>query len=113
MHIVLINPYELGRQSFGLAHATAWLKADGHTVECIDLAHSKLEKNQFTNADMVAIQLAMHTATRIAEQAFARIQQWAPNATLVAFGLYAHVNSEWLKTIGVEHAFGGEFEADL
>lgn len=113
MHIVLINPYELGRQSFGLAHATAWLKADGHTVECIDLAHSKLEKNQFTNADVVAIQLAMHTATRIAEQAFARIQQWAPNATLVAFGLYAHVNSEWLKTIGVEHAFGGEFEADL
>ena len=113
MHIVLVNPYELGRQSFGLAHATAWLKADGHTVECIDLAHSKLEEGQFAKAEVVAIQLAMHTATRIAEQAFVRIQQWAPNATLVAFGLYAHVNAEWLRTLGVEHAFGGEFEEDL
>ena len=75
MHIVLVNPYELGRQSFGLAYATAWLKADGHTVECIDPAHSKLEEGQFAKAEVVAIQLAMHTATRIAEQAFVRIQQ--------------------------------------
>ena len=35
--VVLINPYELGRQSFNLAAPTALLKAVGCEVACLDL----------------------------------------------------------------------------
>ena len=36
--VVLINPYELGRQPFALAEPCAWLKRAGFDVRCIDLS---------------------------------------------------------------------------
>ena len=36
--VVLVNPYELGRQPVGLAEAAAWLRAAGLPVRCIDLS---------------------------------------------------------------------------
>ena len=41
--VVLINPYELGRQPFALAEPAAWLKRDGFEVRCIDLSLQQLE----------------------------------------------------------------------
>ncbi len=111
--LVLINPYELGRQPFALAQATAWLKRADCEVHSLDLALQKLEPEVLAEADAVAIYLGMHTATRIALEALPRIHQLAPQAALAAFGLYAPMNENLLRGLGVSAIFGGESEPDL
>ena len=112
-HLLLINPYELGRQPFALAEASAWLKRAGCAVHCLDLALQKLDPELLATADAVAIYLGMHTATRIAMEALPRIRQLAPKAQLAAFGLYAPMNADLLRASGVGAIFGGESEPDL
>lgn len=112
-NLVLINPYELGRQPFALAEASAWLKRAGCEVSCLDLALQKLESAVLLEADAVVIYLGMHTATRIAFEALPRIRQLAPKAALAAFGLYAPMNETLLRGLGVSAIFGGESEPDL
>ena len=112
-YLVLINPYELGRQPFALAEASAWLKRAGYAVHCLDLALQKLDPVLLAKADGVLIYLGMHTATRIAMEALPRIRQLAPRAQLAAFGLYAPMNADLLRASGVGAIFGGESEPDL
>lgn len=111
--IVLVSPYELGRQPFNLAQPAAWFARADISVACVDLSQQKLDPATFTDADYVAIYLGMHTATRIAAAALPKIRALAPHAHIAAFGLYAPVNADWLRTLGVEAIFGGESEPDL
>lgn len=111
--MVLVSPYELGRQPFGLAQPAAWLREAGFHVECLDLSQTTLESGIFHGAGLVAIHLAMHTATRIAVEALPRIRALAPAAYLCVYGLYAKVNEHYLSSLGVRGVLGGEFEADL
>ncbi|MDH3901346.1 MAG: CUAEP/CCAEP-tail radical SAM protein [Gammaproteobacteria bacterium] len=113
MKIVLINPYELGRQPFGLAQPAAWLKQAGCDVHCCDLSIQKLEAPLFKDAGLVAIYVAMHTATRIALEALPKIKTFAPQADLCIYGLYAPMNADLFRTLGVKTVFGGEFEPGL
>ena len=113
MKVVLVSPYELGRQPFGLAEPTAWLRAQGFEVVCVDLSQASLEPELLLGARLVAIHLAMHTATRIAIEALPRIRELAPDAYLCVYGLYAPVNATYFETLGVQGVLGGEFEADL
>ncbi|MGD2112190.1 MAG: CUAEP/CCAEP-tail radical SAM protein [Gammaproteobacteria bacterium] len=113
MKVVLINPYELGRQPFGLAEPAAWLREAGCTVECCDLSIQTLETGLAADTDLVAIYVAMHTATRIAVEALPKIKQLAPRARLCVYGLYAPMNAELFHSLGVEAIFGGEFEPAL
>lgn len=113
MHVVLISPYELGRQPFGLAESAAWLKRAGFRVTCIDLALQRLDGEALGDAGMIAIYLGMHTATRIAVEALSRIRAFAPRAHLCAYGLYAPVNAALLRALGVGTVIGGEFEPAL
>jgi hypothetical protein len=55
----------------------------------------------------------MHTATRLAGPIIARVRRENPEARLCAFGLYAPLNADWLRSLGVEAVFGGEFEGEL
>ncbi|MFP5408239.1 MAG: CUAEP/CCAEP-tail radical SAM (seleno)protein [Gammaproteobacteria bacterium] len=111
--IVLVSPYELGRQPFNLAQPAAWFARADISVACVDLSQQKLDPATFTDADYVAIYLGMHTATRIAAAALPKIRALAPHTRIAAFGLYAPVNADWLRTLGVEAIFGGESEPDL
>ena len=113
MRILLVSTYELGRQPFGLASAAAWLRARGHTVDCADLAVQTLPLEAVRQADLVAFFLPMHTATRLAARAIARVRALNPKARLCAFGLYAPLNEAYLRDIGVEIVIGGEFEQPL
>ena len=113
MNVVLINPYELGRQPFGLAEPVAWLKANDCVVECLDLSIQRLDPDIVGKADVVAIYVAMHTATRIAFEALPRIREMAPNAHLCVFGLYAPMNEDLFRKSGVGTVLGGEFEPGL
>lgn len=113
MKVILINPYEIGRQPFGLAHPVAWLEKEGCAVSCIDLSIQKLEQQTLEGADVVAIYVPMHTATRIAVEAIPRIKQYAPQAALCVFGLYAPMNAELFRSLGVQTVLGGEVEPGL
>lgn len=113
MKIVLINPYEIGRQPFGLAQPVAWLEKEGCAVSCVDLSIQKLELQQLEGADVIAIYVPMHTATRIAVEAIPRIKQFAPHASLCVFGLYAPMNAKLFRSLGVETVLGGEVEPGL
>ena len=107
---VLVSTYELGRQPFGLASPAAWLREAGAAVECVDLAVEKFDERRFGGAALVAFYLPMHTATRLATAIIPRVQQVNPAAHLCAYGLYASVNAEYLRKLGVDTILGGEFE---
>lgn len=110
---LLVSTYELGRQPFGLASPAAWLQKIGASVRCIDLSRQKFEDEDFQSADFVAFYLPMHTATRLAGQVIPRVSRLNPRAHLCAYGLYATVNEEYLRGLGVKSLIGGEFEEDL
>ena len=59
--VVLINPYELGRQPFGLAEPAALLKHAGFAVACLDLSLQKLDPDVLRNARLVAIHVGMRS----------------------------------------------------
>ena len=111
--VVLVSPYELGRQPFGLAEAAAWLRDAGFTVRCIDLSRERLDPGALHGAGLVAVHLAMHTAGRIAAAAFPRMRELAPCARFAVFGLYAPVNEAHFRALGAEAVLGGEVEPAL
>lgn len=113
MNVLLISTYELGRQPFGLASPAAWLEAEGCSVSCVDLSVEKLAEAQASEADLVAIYLPMHTATRLACAVAGKISQVNPRAHLCFYGLYAPVNEAYLRQLGGRTILGGEFEAGL
>jgi radical SAM superfamily enzyme YgiQ (UPF0313 family) len=113
MRSVLISTYEMGRQPFGLASAAAWLRAAGWDVTVVDAAKEKLEERHLESADLVGFHLPMHTATRLAAPIITAARRLNPAARICAFGLYGPLNADWLRSIGVDAVFGGEFEAEL
>ena len=113
MKIVLLSTYELGHQPFGLASPAAWLKAAGHAVTCADLSIQALPEQAIREAGLVGFYLPMHTATRLAVPVIARVKALNPAAKLCGFGLYAPLNEEYLRGLGVDFPLGGEFESDL
>src|SRR4051794_4995734 len=100
MRSVLISTYEMGRQPFGLASAAAWLRARGWDVATIDAAKEKLQEQQLATADLIGFHLPMHTATRLAAPVVAAARRVNRSARICAFGLYAPVNAEWLRSLG-------------
>jgi radical SAM superfamily enzyme YgiQ (UPF0313 family) len=113
MKISLVNPYELGRQPFGLAEPAAFLQREGFEVNCCDLSIQKLDSCLTSDTDVVAIYIAMHTATRIAVEALPRIRELSPRASLCVYGLYASMNADLFRSLGVDTVLGGEFETGL
>jgi hypothetical protein len=110
---VLISTYELGRQPFGLASPAAWLKAAAWDVVCVDVSRQGLDDTVIGSADVVAFHLPMHTATRLAAPLIARVRRINPAARICAYGLYAPLNAQWLRSIGVDKVIGAEFEEAL
>jgi len=113
VNIVLISTYELGRQPFGLASPAAWLRKRGHRVVALDLARQSLDEAAIGDARLIAIYLPMHTATRLAAQLIPRLQKKNPSAHLCCYGLYAPMNVDYLRALGVSTILGGEFEERL
>jgi hypothetical protein len=113
MRAILISTYELGRPPFGLASPAAWLSARGHTVACCDLSRQSVDEDSVRAADLVAFHLPMHTATRLAAEQIERVRQLNPRAHICCYGLYAPMNADFLKALGVATILGGEFETGL
>jgi len=113
MRSLLVSTYEMGRQPFGIASAAAWLGAAGWDVTCVDVAKEKLPEGILEAPELIGFHLPMHTATRLAAPIIATARRVNPAARICAFGLYAPLNAEWLRSLGADAVFGGEFEDDL
>jgi radical SAM superfamily enzyme YgiQ (UPF0313 family) len=113
VNIVLISTYELGRQPFGLASPAAWLHKSGHNLVCLDLSRQPLDDSAVRAAELIAIYLPMHTATRLAAKLIPTLRELNPRVDLCCYGLYAPMNAEYLRTLGVATILGGEFEQGL
>src|SRR5919204_2452779 len=113
MRALLISTFEMGRQPFGLASPAAWLRAAGWNVVCVDVSRERLREDDVTSANVIAFHLPMHTATRLAVPVIARCRAMNPSARICAYGLYAPLNEKWLRSLGIEVVFGGEFEEEL
>jgi radical SAM superfamily enzyme YgiQ (UPF0313 family) len=113
MKIVLISTYELGRQPFGLASPAAWLRARSHKVACLDLSREALDEAAIRAAELIAFYVPMHTATRLAVALIAPVREMNSRAHICFYGLYAPVNQEYLRGLGVGTILGGEFEEGL
>src|SRR5205085_5520351 len=113
MQVVLLSIYDLGHQPFGLASPAAWLRSHHHKVTCADLAVDPMPDQAVRTADLVAIYLPMHTAARLAVAAIAKARLLNPRAHLCCYGLYAPLNEQYLRELGVSTIIGGEFEAEL
>ena len=111
--VVLINPYELGRQPFALAEPCAWLNRGRFNVQCMDHSLQNLDPASLRDAQLVALYVGMHTATRIAVEAIPRIREMAPQAHLCVYGLYAPMNQDLLRGLGAKTILGGECEPEL
>lgn len=98
---VLIGCYDQGHQPFGLASAAAYLEQRGHTVYSCDTSVSRPDMERLAAADLIAFYLPMHTATRLAVPWIRRARAVNPKARLAAYGLYAGLNRDYLKSIGV------------
>src|SRR3984893_8172966 len=113
MQALLISTYDMGRQPFGLASPAAWLRAVGWDVMCADVAKTPLDWDVVRAADLVGFHLPMHTATRLALPLVEKVRRMNRAARVCAYGLYAPLNAEALRALGVEDVLGGEFEEDL
>ncbi len=113
LRALLVSTYDLGHQPFGLASPAAWLTREGCEVSCLDLSKQALDETLLARADLIAFHLPMHTATRMAAPVIRKARTLNPSVHLAAYGLYAPLNADWLRTLGVQSVVGGEFEADL
>jgi radical SAM superfamily enzyme YgiQ (UPF0313 family) len=111
--ILLLSTYELGRQPFGLASPSAWLRKRGHSVNCFDLSRQSLDESALHEAALIVFYLPMHAATRLALQWLPTIRKQNPAAHLCACGLYAPLNGSHLRSAGFSAILGPEFEPDL
>jgi radical SAM superfamily enzyme YgiQ (UPF0313 family) len=113
MEVVLLSTYDLGHQPFGLASPAAWLRQAGASVTCQDLAVENLDEQAIRCADLIAIYLPMHTATRLASVVAPRLTSLNPRAHVCFYGLYAPLNEAFLRGLGAGTILGGEFESGL
>src|ERR1700676_5519157 len=113
MNIALISTYELGKQPFGLASPAAWLRARGYSVTCLDLSREALDEVAIRAAELIACYVPMQTARRLAAGLSAPVRRTNPRAHICFYGLYAPVNEEYLRGLGVGAILGGEFEEGL
>ncbi len=113
MRALLISTYEMGRQPFGLASPAAWLRREGIDVQLADVAKQKLDPEDVQRAGLIAFHLPMHTATRLAEPVIRAVRSQNPSARICAYGVYAPLNAQWLRDLGVDEVLGGEFEEEL
>ncbi len=111
--ILLISCYELGHQPLGLAFPLAFLRRAGFAPGAVDLAVERLDPEAVRRARLVAISVPMHTALRIGVEAARAVRALNPAATVCFYGLYAHLNRDYLLAGPGDAVLGGEIEEAL
>ena len=104
----------MGHQPLGLAAPAAALRAAGHHVDTLDLAVESPEAARFSEVDLLAISMPMHTAARLGVELAERIRRLQPQLPIACYGLYATLIHDRLTRDGLaDHIIGGEYEPAL
>jgi radical SAM superfamily enzyme YgiQ (UPF0313 family) len=111
--ILLVSCYELGHQPLAVAWAAAFLEARGYAPAVMDVSVEPFDGDKVARARLVALSVPMHTALRVGVEVLARVRAVNPTCHVVAYGLYAQLNREYLLAHGVDGVIGGEAEAPL
>ena len=111
--ILLLACYELGHQPLSLAWPLAFLRAAGYSATALDLSIESLSDEAAREADFVGIAAPMHTALRLGVQAARRIRALNPQAHICFYGLYAHLNADYLLATVADTVIAGETESAL
>ena len=111
--VLLISCYELGHQPLGIAWPFAYLKKAGFRPAVMDLAIESLDEAKIRRAQLIAISVPMHTALRMGVKAARRIRQLNPDCHIAFFGLYAHLNADYLKAAVADSILKGDPEGAL
>jgi radical SAM superfamily enzyme YgiQ (UPF0313 family) len=77
------------------------------------LTRESLDEDAVLSADLISFYVPMHTATRLAAGLVPKVREMNPRAHLCFYGLYAPVNEDYLRSLGVGTILGGEFEEGL
>jgi hypothetical protein len=101
VRIVLLACYDQGHQPFGLAGPAAELRQRGHDVYSCDISVGRPDMDRVAIADLIAFYLPMHTATRLAVPWIRKARSVNGRARLAAYGLYASLNQDYLRSLGV------------
>ena len=113
MSILLLSTYDLGHQPFALASLCATLSNAGADVICNDIAVEPLNEKAVKNSSIIAIHLAMHTATRLALNILPRLKNLNPKTQFCFFGLYAGIAEKILINVNNMTFISGEFETPI
>jgi radical SAM superfamily enzyme YgiQ (UPF0313 family) len=111
--ILLVSCYELGHQPLGVAWPAAFLQARGYAPAVMDVSVEPFDADKVRRARVVAVSVPMHTALRVGVALIGRVRAVNPACHVVAYGLYAQLNREYLLAHGVDSVIGGEAEAPL
>jgi radical SAM superfamily enzyme YgiQ (UPF0313 family) len=111
--ILLVACYELGHQPLAVAWAAAFLEARGYGPAVMDVSVEPFDPDKVARARLVAVSVPMHTALRVGVALIERVRAVNPACHVVAYGLYAQLNAEYLLAHGVDSVIGGEAEAPL
>ena len=111
--VLLLSCYELGHQPLGIASPMAFLQQAGFAPAAIDTAVERLDPQAVLAARFVGIAVPMHTALRLGVRAAERVREINPSCHLAFYGLYAHLNADYLLGHVADAVIGGEFEAAL
>ena len=111
--VLLLSTYEMGHQPLSLAAPAAALRARGHNVKVLDLAIDPLDEARVREADLIALSIPMHTASRLALQLVPQLRALRPDATIGLYGLYAGLLGDLRASGVVDAVAGGEYEPAL
>ncbi len=111
--VLLISCYELGHQPLGVASPLAFLEHAGYRPSAVDIAVQRLDADKARRSRFVGISVPMHTALRLGVRAAERVRGINPGCHIAFYGLYAHLNSDYLLEHVADSVIGGEFESAL
>ena len=111
--VLLLSTYEQGRQPLGLAAPAAALRERGCLVDAIDLAVEPLDEERVRAADLIALSVPMHTASRLALALAPRLRALRPEAPIALYGLYAGLLDGLIEDGVVDAVAGGDYEPAL
>jgi radical SAM superfamily enzyme YgiQ (UPF0313 family) len=104
----------MGHQPLGIASPAAALREAGHLVTTLDLSVEQPEANRFSEVDLVAISMPMHTAARLGIAVAEHVRRLQPSVQIACYGLYATLLHDRLTHDGlVDAIIGGEYEPAL
>lgn len=113
LNVLLLACYELGHQPLSLAWPLAALKEVGVDAVGVDLSLEDFPAETARMAKFVGIAVPMHTALRLGVQAARDVREINPDAHICFYGMYAHLNADYLLQEIGDSVIGGEYETAL